>query len=143
MTFSKHRQNQGSHTTHRKGQTSLSLSEFLDLIPVRQGNSPTNNPQTPCCPRIQLNPDTIPWSNTRCHRFRAPPHKTAIHFRCHKPSLSPGLPTNQLQIGSSNHLLPGDGSGWHSQVQVITCSSDQLLMYQRFPRPPPWVQLIC
>lgn len=33
-------------------------------------------------------------------------------------------------------------SGYQSQVQVVTCTSDQLAINQRFPQPSPWIKLI-
>lgn len=58
-------------------------------------------------------------------------------------------PGGILQLNSIL-TLPGDCTMLHrlrvqsyGGVQVVTCTSDQLATNQRFPKPPPQVQLIC
>ena len=56
-------------------------------------------------------------------------------------SIDPDIASGSTGQGLSTPRLPAFRH--QSQVQVVTCASDQLAVNQRFPQPPPWIQLIC
>lgn len=141
MILSKQGQNQGPCTTHKNGRTPL--FGFLDPIPVRRGYSPTNHPPTACCPRIQLNPDTIP------QRERRTPQVQGSVTQDRPPAQ---MPQAQVVIAASDQPATNrrfqPPPPWERFRMALTgpgcyVNPDQRLMYQRFPRPPPWGQLIC
>ena len=79
--------------------------------------TPSSSPTPAGCPPIQVNSDT-----TYLERASDPTGKGSV------PQDRPPTPHFRLQ----------------SQVQVVTCASDQQAIDGRFPRtPPPCVQLIC
>lgn len=95
----------------------------------------------PWCLRIQLNSETVYQKEHQIPKVqgfgptRLSPTYTHTSYTRHKSQLSVLL-TSWPKIGGSNEP---SHSEWQSKVQVVPCTSDQLGIYQRFPKPPAWV----
>ena len=110
------------------------LSVICDPISVGWvGSSHTNNKQFLDTSRVSCSQACI-----RFHRLRVQSYKTAPHTwkASQKPRLLSVLLINWLQIRGANLEC-------QFQVQVVTCTSDQPAVNQRFPQPSPQVPLIC